>query len=531
MNRVLAVPAVSQVARANEGMLREAVTPWVAQAAAFGIPLLFYLRTLAPTVFGMDSAELTLAAYVLGNAHPPGYPTYLLVGHVFSWLPFGDVAYRLNFMSAFFGALACWLVYRVTIATGIDELLALGATLGFGLSYYFWINATTAEVYTLHASFLAALVMLLLPADSRTRARRLPLAAIFFSLSLGNHLLTAMLVPGLAVLALWPDPRRIIGRKMVFFLTGLVVLGASVYLYLPLRAAHDSGMPAGYIDASGTFTPINLSSLQGFIYMLTIEPFRHLLFGHTPLEVLGEIGRAWGWTSSNLLGVGIPVGLLGFYQQLQQDRRLAIGLALIFACNLLFLATYAAGDTFYMLAPAMLVWVVWIAWGARELVALLMRMGSVYQRFARAIVVGSLFSLAGAAALVNFTAADMSNQWGPRSRAESILSEVDGDALVVLSWVSDLGLLRYMQVVEGMRPDVRLVPLWQISSTDLGALLDHEIDRRPIYWLGNPPSEFDAASMSSVFGHRLLQPPAPHSDWTDPSSELREAPGAATASE
>ena len=59
-----------------------------------------YLFTLAPTVFTLDSAELTLAAYTLGLAHSPGYPTYLLSLHMFQHVPIGDVGYRSNLFSA-----------------------------------------------------------------------------------------------------------------------------------------------------------------------------------------------------------------------------------------------------------------------------------------------------------------------------------------------------------------------------------------------------------------------------------------------
>jgi len=91
---------------------------------AFVIPFLLYVRTLAPTVhamastdrttvYGLDSAELAAGAYTLGIVHAPGYPLYLLLGKAFSYLPFGDIAYRLNLMSAFFGALTVGLIYLI----------------------------------------------------------------------------------------------------------------------------------------------------------------------------------------------------------------------------------------------------------------------------------------------------------------------------------------------------------------------------------------------------------------------------------
>ena len=68
------------------------------------LALVVYTATLSPGVYGFDSAELSTGAYTLGIVHPPGYPLYLLIAHLFVQLPIGDVAYRVNLMSAVFGA-------------------------------------------------------------------------------------------------------------------------------------------------------------------------------------------------------------------------------------------------------------------------------------------------------------------------------------------------------------------------------------------------------------------------------------------
>ena len=44
---------------------------------------------------------------MLGVTHPTGYPTYLLLAHLFTYLPFGDSAYRVSLASAVFGASLC----------------------------------------------------------------------------------------------------------------------------------------------------------------------------------------------------------------------------------------------------------------------------------------------------------------------------------------------------------------------------------------------------------------------------------------
>jgi hypothetical protein len=86
----------------------------VAALAGVGISLLafvLYVMTLAPTVLPysspdlLDAAMLQVQVAVLGISHPTGYPTYLMLSHLFTYLPVGDVAYRANLASAAWAAL------------------------------------------------------------------------------------------------------------------------------------------------------------------------------------------------------------------------------------------------------------------------------------------------------------------------------------------------------------------------------------------------------------------------------------------
>ncbi|MCG8349217.1 MAG: DUF2723 domain-containing protein [Chloroflexales bacterium] len=88
---------------------------------AFSLPLLIYLLTLAPTVYNLDSAELTTAAATEGIMRATGYPLYIVLGHLWVQLPFGDVGYRLNFFSAFHGAFTIALTERILQRWRVDR--------------------------------------------------------------------------------------------------------------------------------------------------------------------------------------------------------------------------------------------------------------------------------------------------------------------------------------------------------------------------------------------------------------------------
>jgi hypothetical protein len=76
-----------------------------------------YVMTLAPTILPYDSPYLLdvpmlqMQVCVLGMTHPTGYPSYLMLSHLFTYLPFGDCAYRSNLASASYAALAVAAVF------------------------------------------------------------------------------------------------------------------------------------------------------------------------------------------------------------------------------------------------------------------------------------------------------------------------------------------------------------------------------------------------------------------------------------
>src|SRR3989337_3601938 len=85
---------------------------WQAAVCAL-VAFAVYLRTLAPTVMWYDMGEFATAAYVLGIAHNTGYPLYILLGKLFTLLPVGDIAYRVNLMSAVFASLTVAVIFLI----------------------------------------------------------------------------------------------------------------------------------------------------------------------------------------------------------------------------------------------------------------------------------------------------------------------------------------------------------------------------------------------------------------------------------
>ena len=100
---------------------------------AAGLFLLYALS--APRAVALeDDGEFILAAYFLGVAHAPGYPLHTLLGHLFTWLPLGSVAWRVHLLSGCFGALAAGVAFLAARTLGAAPLAAFAAAGCLGLS-------------------------------------------------------------------------------------------------------------------------------------------------------------------------------------------------------------------------------------------------------------------------------------------------------------------------------------------------------------------------------------------------------------
>jgi tetratricopeptide (TPR) repeat protein len=101
--------------------------PIACALVVFITSLVLYTWTLAPTVTLVDSGELIVAARSLGVAHPPGFPLYVLLAHLATLVPIGNVAIRVNFASALFAALASAVAALVVIEAMVTARFSVPA--------------------------------------------------------------------------------------------------------------------------------------------------------------------------------------------------------------------------------------------------------------------------------------------------------------------------------------------------------------------------------------------------------------------
>ena len=147
---------------------RPFLLPWEGLIAAivFVVSLIAYVSTLAPTVLDGDAALFQYTPRVLGVTYPTGYPTYILLGWLWTTLfRFGSIAYRMNLFSAVCGALALAIIYLAVRRLLENRLAAFLSVLIFATLPTYWRWATEAKIYTLHILLVSGILFLLTRCD------------------------------------------------------------------------------------------------------------------------------------------------------------------------------------------------------------------------------------------------------------------------------------------------------------------------------------------------------------------------------
>lgn len=451
--------------------LRSAVDRlWVLDALLFGGSLALYTRTLAPTFYLWDSAELAAGAWTLGIVHPTGYPVYLLLAKGFMLLvPIGDAGYRANLFSAVCAALALVALRRaIALATGAPWC-ALGAVAFLGASFPFWSSAVAAEVYTLHALFLALLLWLGLRWRTTGAHRDFLLGALVIGLSFGNHMSTALLLPAVAFFVWRIARRRPPAAATWIWALALSAVGPLTYAYLPLRYA--AAPPLNWLQRH----EVDLSTLDGIFWMMRARVFSLYMFAYGPLDLSGEILSFGALLWRSFLGIGVVAAAAGLWFQARRDGTLAGTLGLIALVHTTFFVNYAAVDKEGMFVPVYVVLAFWLA-EALNAGAARLGGGEAGWRSGWPSAAVTIF-IVGWLAWSTYPRVDLSRYDEPRRFGERVLREAPPDAFIVGAWFNITPLL-YLQAVENMRPDVDLFDWGSYSLVRQDALTARGMPRR-----------------------------------------------------
>ena len=169
------------------------------------------------------------------------HPLYYLVAIAAKLVPLGEVAHRVNLVSAIAAALAVANLYLLVRLWLGSDFPAVIAAMTLALSHTFWQHASIAETYTLWTALLLAELIMLLQYTRTARVGWLYLLGLLNGLAIAMHMLAAIALACYAVLLVVLLARKAIRGKDIVIIAGLWVLGALPYEYLIVKNIVHSG--------------------------------------------------------------------------------------------------------------------------------------------------------------------------------------------------------------------------------------------------------------------------------------------------
>lgn len=485
-----------------------------------------YLFYICPTIYWRDSAEFVTTGYTLAVPHPAGSPTYSLIAKLFTFIPAGSIAFRVNLVSVFFGTLSIYLLYRVTgalilkIWPGEDERLSQYSSFASAMLYLFsatfWRFSEVAEVYTQQVFWLLLVIFLLLRAEEREAERRkyLTLAALFYGLSAGTHAVMMFYLPGILLYLFFLDKSWLTEARKLCPLIFFLFLGLAVYMYVPVRSSADPWLDWG-----------NPQSAKKLLY--------HLIDKKDAAAHLALPAHNFGFKLKNYAAMlpkqlsyfGMVLTVIGFVTHLRIKKTWCLLFLIFFIHWAFFVRTW---DSDFGFIPTFTILTLWAGIGLHQFITFLRarypealttrplgehsapRDVRPYKgRWSRAAVM--LYLLMGvtvaSSAVANKPYADKSRYYSTDRFGKYLLQSIEykGFLLDQFAWFQTL----YLQAVENSRPDVSsvlrnafiapeifynvnndkfpllVIPEREKESSPYGFMMDTvdgNVRRLPVYW-------------------------------------------------
>ena len=425
--------------------LGERHTAWH-DGALTAAALTLYVRTLAPGLQPADAGEFQIVATTLGIAHPPGYPLYTMIGWLFTRLPLGDPAWLLNLFAAVCAAACVGVVSRtVGKATGSGwAALAAGACLA--VTPTFWAQGTFANIRSLTALLVAIGVAQALRWERTRRTGDLTLLGLLLGLGIGHHSSLLLLLPAYAGFVLLHEPRLIIRPRRWLGMVGAALASLAVIAYLPLRS-----------QMSPAFAPALVNSWGDLLAHALALGFRGDMLRYTAWDELlrraGALAQILRLEHGALL---LVLAAMGGVACLVRRARVVVLVGGIWLLNVLSAITYRAPQTVEYLIPAYVALAVLLGIGLAD---------AAPAGWPRAALWATLTLALAGLGLASWPSMDaLHRDDRTRREAESMLAAAPANALVLSGWHQATPLW-YLQLVEGLRPDVTVTYVYPEGAT------------------------------------------------------------------
>lgn len=414
--------------------------------SGFSIPMVVYYLTLAPDLtwaHGGDCGDLIVAAYTLGISHPPGYPAYTLLAHLFTFLPWGSVAFRVNLLSSMGAAVAAGSVALAVSTLSARErkwdvfVGAVAAAWELAFMPLLWSQAVIAEVYAIHAAFVALTIWLALRLNNRPTTWAALILGLVWGIAFGFHLTSIFLLP----IIIWGLSRHI-EKTQTFRLWGGLSLGFGVaslqWLYIVLRAGR------------GAVTWGNPTTLAGWWWLISSSLYRGYVFTFPLERWLPRVSYLAGSLLTGLGPIAVLLGLVGWAFLARRRSGLALALGTTAIACVIFAIGYNTTDSNNYTIPALIIFCVVIGCGAvRAVDDLRARWGH------RALVTGwsMIFVMLALSVLLHWSNISLKADYEAMLFGEKIMQAAPSNAVLLTDDDRATFTLWYFRYVLGQRAD------------------------------------------------------------------------------
>lgn len=458
----------------------------------FFTSMCLYFFSLGPTFSWGDHADLPHRAVDWTDDtfyFARTYWLYRLIAQPFLLLPIGDIAYRLNLMTAVFGAATVATVGFIVYQRTRCQWSASLAALSLAVSHTLWFLSVIAEVYTL-AAFLLTLVIaagLHLANQEKPSLKALAGFGFLIGLFLSHHFAALLIGPASALLMLrfLKQPRALVTVILAF------LIGASPFL-VQFGQTWFNYSWAGIVD---TFQTNQL----GFYRSNAAR--ESVLFGAYLFYQFPVIGFATG------------CGWLLLSPKLAQKRDLY--LLAVMATFLVWGVTNPIPDKFNAYVFFYPLFAIVIGFGLHRMNQTLRdtaftQIPSIKHSFAVMLIGGPILLYSLVPAVSEVIGIDLVNartcpqrdnnryflqpwkrkDFGARIYAEETLATAAPNSVIIVDYTLWRPLL-YLQKVEQQRPDVTLVWVEPLIKEDrVTEFINQTIDHSPVYLAAIEPAHY-----------------------------------------
>ncbi len=442
-------------------------------------PLLFlliffiYIQTSAPSVYFGDSGELITAAWTLGIPHPTGFPLYILTGKIFTILPLGDIAFRVNLVSSFFAALTIvvlffiLLIFSKKLLGDINFSFALLFSILFAFTYTLWSQAVFSRIYTMNAFFCSFLLLLFFYYNEINKSNKiLFLMAFLTGIGAGIHLTFLILAFLLWCYILIYNFSEL--KSKFIFLSLLFISGISIYFFIILR---------GSSDAILNWHP--LKTIEDFFYYITQKQYKQKMFSREFYGYKKFFEYIWNIISKEFTTAGFFLFLVGIFLSLIKKFIYSWLFLIIYISNIILLAFYGNYTdlklAFRYFIPSHLIALFFIYY-------LIIQISNIFKRYFIFKIILILFIALLASVLFNknYIINDKSKDFIPYFYPQDILSNCEKKSYIFISGDNQIFTIAYLKYVKNRFNDITIFDTTDTIFKDINILQKHSKSRNVI---------------------------------------------------